>query len=111
MILGFIPKELLTALFLVALSQALNILSGTIQAERKGTFDWNTFKNGVLKALLFLAVMIGVALAATIDTTLEFDGTPILTYIITALKVAYVYYFGQSVIKALKMISIPSEGE
>ena len=109
MIFRFIPVELLMALFLLALAMILNIVAGVIVAERKGAFDWETFKNGLWKALLFIAVMIGLALAASIDKTLVFNDIPILIYIITAIKASYVYYFGQSLIKALKMIAIPSD--
>ena len=60
----------------------LNIVAGVIVAERKGAFDWETFKNGLWKALLYSRN--DWPLAAAIDTTLQFDGAPILAYIITA---------------------------
>lgn len=101
--------ELLKALGLLALGMFVHILSGTGYAELKAKWNKEQMKAGIIKAGMIFIIIVGISLGASIDETLVIDNTPILEYILLAIKGIYAYYFAQAGIKVIKMISFKTE--
>lgn len=104
--LNILNQELLVALLILLGSIGTNIFMGYLMAEITTKFDYRIFITGVKKGAAIFIGVTAISIAAQYDNTIMFNDVLIVDYVKNIIVLGYIYYFGQVVIKVVKLVGV-----